>query len=467
MSAVPIAGPSYNLEVRKADVQRSINLFPVVTESGTAKAPAILQPIPGLSLFATLGAEVRGGRVVGDRCFVVADSTLYELDSAGTATSRGTLSTSTGFVDMAHGNTQLVMVDGANGYALTLSSNTFQTIGSNFYGSSRVAFLDGYFVFIRPDTGQFYWTAIDDATTLDALDFATAEGSPDDLVSVVADHRELWLFGENTTEVWINTGSEAVFERNSGAFMEHGCAAAFSAQKMDNTVFWLGKDENGSGVVYRAQGYTPVKISTKAIDEQIQRSTDISGARAYTYQQDGHSFYVLNVPGLETTLVYDVASGAWHERAELVDGEYEPHRGTFHVYAFSKHLIGADDGKVYWYDTTKNTNNGDVLVRDRISPHAAAPGLSNIRFNSVELDCTVGGGKADGSEALLMMRYSNDGGNAYTGWRTASLGAIGERTTRARFLRCGMARDRVWHFRVTDDVSFAIVGANLEARAGR
>ena len=465
MSAVPIVGPSYNLEVRKADVQRSINLFPVVTESGTAKAPAILQSVPGLSLFSTLGSEVRGGHVVGDRCFVVAGATLYELDSAGTATSRGTLGSSSGAVDMAHGNTQLVMVDGSNGYALTLSSNTFQTIGGNFYGSTRVAFIDGYFVFIRPDTGQFYWSAIDDATNLGALDFATAEGSPDDMVSILADHRELWLFGESTTEVWINTGSEAVFERNAGAFMEHGCAAAFSAQKMDNTVFWVGKDENGSGVVYRAQGYSPVKISTKAIDEQLQRSTDISGARAYTYQQDGHSFYVLNVPGLDTTLVYDVASGAWHERAELVDGEYEPHRGNFHVYAFSKHLIGAEDGKVYWYDTTKKTNNGDTRVLDRISPHAAAPDLRDIRFNLLELDCTVGKGKGDGSEAFVMLRYSNDGGESWTGWRTASLGAIGQRNTRARFLRCGMSRDRVWHIRVTDDVEFAIVGANVEVRS--
>ena len=221
-------------------------------------------------------------------------------------------------------------------------------------------------------------------------------------------------------------------------------------------------DERGGGIVWKLAGYTPVRVSTQAIEEALQSVTDTSGAVAYTYQQDGHSFYCLNVPGLNTTLCYDVASNAWHERAELVTGEYAQHRGQFHAYAYGKHLVGAADGKIYQYDPDVNTNAGDVLLRDRISPHQATATYTKNEFSLLQVDCTVGAGLPDGSAPSLMMRYSNDGGGSWGNWRTVSAGAIGERRARAIFRRLGMAYDRVWQIRFTEDAPFAIVGANVE-----
>lgn len=458
---IPIVGPSYRLDVRKADVQRSVNLYPVIVESGTGKSPAYLKSLDGLTQLASLGAEIRGFKAANGRLFVVAGSELIELDGSFTPTVLGTIGTNSGPVDFAYGITQLVLVDGPNGYAMDLATNVISPIGANFYGSARVGFIDGYFVFIRPGTDQFYWSAINDATVLDALDFATAEGAPDNLVSLVVDHRELWLFGQDTTEVWVSTGSEAVFERNAGAFIEHGCAAALTAQKLDNSVFWLGRDERGGGIVWRAQGYSPVRISTHAVEESLQTGTDISQASAFTYQKDGHAFYVLQVPGLDTTWAYDVSAQAWHERAELVNGAFAPHRGTCHAYAFDRHILGDADGNVYELDREAYTNAGDVLVRDRTSPHLATPNYDRIQFGRLEVDCIVGAGKELGAEPQLMMRYSNDGGISFSGWRQTGLGAIGKTLTRARFLRCGSARDRVWQIRFTDNAPFAIVGATV------
>lgn len=461
MKPIPIVGPSYNLSVRKADVQRTINLFPVLIESQTGKSPAYLKSIPGLTEFADLAGEIRGAILCNDRAFAVAGSTLYEVFADGTFSARGTLVTSSGPVDMAYGVNQLVIVDGGFGYVLTFLTNAFTNIvSSSFYGSTRVQFLDGYFIFVRPDSQQFYISNIDDATDLDALDFASAEASPDYIVSHLVDHRELWLFGSNSTEIWFNTGnSDFPFERNNGAFMEHGCAAPFSAQKLDNSVFWLGTDDRGAGIVWRAQGYTPARVSTHAIEQRISSVEDLSGAIAYTYQQDGHAFYVLQIPGLDTTLVYDVAGNAWHERSEFSDGVHSQHRGSVHLFAFGKHLLGAEDGKLYELDDDAYTNAGDVLCRERISPHYASPMYDRIVFGKLEVDCIVGTGKELGAEPQLMMRYSNDGGIDYTGWRQVGLGAIGERQARARFLRCGAARDRVWHLRFTDNAPFAIIGA--------
>jgi hypothetical protein len=104
-------------------------------------------------------------------------------------------------------------------------------------------------------------------------------------------------------------------QRIQGAFNELGCAAPYSVAKMDNGLFWLGRDRRGEGIVYRANGYSGVRISTHAVEWQIQQYADMSDAIAYTYQQDGHSFYVLVFPSANTTWVYDAATQAWHERA--------------------------------------------------------------------------------------------------------------------------------------------------------
>lgn len=461
---VPFVGPSYTLDVRGADCQRTVNMFPAIVESGSGKAAAILQRIPGLSLFVDLAAgQIRGFKQTAGRCFVVAGSTLYEIDSSGTATSRGTLFTSTGPVGIAAGLNQVVVVDGPFGYVFTLATNAFTQITSSaFYGSDVVGFVGGFFIFLRPDTQQFYISAIDDATSLDALDFASAESAPDKLVSLIIDHGDVLLFGETTTEPWLLTGDgDFPFQANSRSKMEVGIVGPFAAAKLDSTVLWVGRDENGEAQVWIANGYRPQRVSTHAIEQALQTSTDLASTVVYVYQQDGFSHFCIQAPGLDTTLCYEVTSQSWHDRAELVNGEYTQHRAKHHCYAFGKHLVGGDDGKVYWYDKTKNTNNGDVLVRDRICPHNASPLLDYQFYSEFILDCTVGKGKSDGSEALVMFRYANgvtDGEEpAWGNWRTASLGNVGERQKRVIFRRLGRAIDRIWHVRCTDDVPFSII----------
>lgn len=406
----------------------------------------------------------------GNALFIVLDSTLYKVGPSGLRTSIGTLLTRRGPVGMKIGLTQLVITDGAYGYVYDLLTGVFAQITSEAWlGSATVEYLDGYFSFIDPNSHTWYISAIEDALTLDALDFATANASPDKLVGQVTTGRVLVLFGEVSAEVWQDSGgADFPFERNSGAFLEVGLLGAFTAKEIDNTVFWLGRDDRGAGMVYRLEGFRPNRVSTMAVEQAIQKAIndgeDMADAVAYTYQQHGHSFYCLQVPGLTTTWCYDVASGMWHERAELVDGDYAQHRGRFHAYCYGKHLISGDDGLIYEYDVDANTNAGDVLVRDRVSPHFATPSLDRLTFPRFELDCTVGHGKPDGSQADVMLRYSNDGGFSWSSWRTATLGAIGEKTARARFLRCGSARDRVWQVRCTDDVQFAIINAVIEAQ---
>lgn len=455
-------GPSYALATYKASAQRSVNLYLLALET-PSKAQFILESVPGLTLFCAMGAEIRGALRVGSRCFVVAGSTLYEVSSAGVKTARGTLLTSTGAVGLSYGLTQLVIVDGENGYTLTLGSNVFAQITSDaFYGSETVTYLDGFFAFVRPDTQQFYVTAIDDASTLDALDFASAEGTPDNLVACIADHRELWLLGETTTEVWYNSGGSFPFARNNGASIEVGCMAPHSLRQFDNGLIWLGRDKNGDGMVYRAMSVQQAsRVSNIGVEEALRQSTDLSAAVAWVYQENGQTFYCLNAPGLSSTWCYEVSTGTWHERADIDgDGQFEAFRVSHHVFAHGKHLVGGADGNLYYLDRTANTFNGDARVCERISPHTATPTLERVSFAQFTLDATTGEAP-QGQSPIVELSWSNDGGATYGNPVQRSLGDVGERFSRIVWRRLGTARNRVWKLRFASDSSFSVISAEV------
>lgn len=464
--SVAFIGSSYTLENRAADVQRSVNWYLAPIESGTGKSQFMLKQVPGLVTYASTSGVGRAGgaKEVLGRAFVVVSNTLYEILEGGTYTSRGTLLTSSGPVDMCFNTTQLVVVDGDYGYVLTLADNTFARITSAaFYGSTRVNYLDQYTIYNRPSTGKFYIGDLGDADDLDALDFATAEGHPDNVVAHLVSHRELWLFGTHSTEVWFNSGDASFpLERNNGAFIEIGCAAPHTAVCTVNTVFWVGKDKDGPGtVVWMARGYTPVRVSNACVEEALQNSTDIGAATAHTEQWAGHSFYVLQIPGSDTTWVFDVTTQQWHERADFTNGDYEQHRGVAHMVAFGKHLLLGDDGVVYEMDPDADTNAGDTLVRDRISPHSSSPTEEHVFYESFELITQRG------VTGTVMLRWSNDGGDSWGNWVVRSLGAVGDRRIQIKWgPPLGRAKDRVWQLRCTDAVPCNPVKVVIKAKEG-
>jgi len=415
----------------------------------------------------------------GTALFCVQDSLLLSVDRKGARTLRGTLNSRNGWVDMCIGANQLVVTDGPNGYVYDLQTMTFtRIVNSGWLGSTRTGYAGGFFLFSQPNTQNWYISAIEDATSEDPLDFAQAPSSPDNIICPVADHGEAWLFGSASVEPWTLTGGTTVngvadfpFEQNRGAIMQTGTVAAFSVRALDNTLYWLGRDQQGGGMVWRAQGYQPQRISNQAIEQKIQRviesGADVTKSIALAYQQNGRSFYLLTVPGLDTTLGYDVASGQWHDRAELdlATGWYKPSRVTHHAYCYGKHIVGDGAGRLYVWNPATNNNAGDILVRDRVTPHYAQPSQKRIKFGEVRLDVQTGAGKPDGSACEMLMRYSDNGARSWEDWNRTSIGAVGEYQQPVRFLRNGSSTDRAWHFRFTDDAPLQWVGAAIQGVA--
>jgi hypothetical protein len=394
----PILGSTYVARSVNAADSRMVNLFPELVPEG-GKEPAFLQRAPGLRLLATLGAgPVRGLWQFGGFGYAVSGNTLYKITTAWTATVLGTIA-GTGPVSMSDNGTQLFVAANGPSYIYNASTNVFAQIADpDFPGAVTVGYIDGYFVFNEPNSQKVWVTSLLDGAAIDPLDFASAEGSPDGLVSLTVSNREIWLFGTNSTEVWYDAGTaDFPLQRIQGASNELGCTAPYSVAKMDNTVFWLGADARGRGMVYRANGYIGQRISTHAVEWHIQQYGNLSDAIGYTYQQDGHSFYVLIFPQANTTWVYDLATQAWHERAGWDNGEFTRHRSNCQM-AFNNEIVVGDfeNGNIYAFDLDVYADNG-AIQRWLRSWRALPPGQNTLlrtTHHSLQLDCETGVGLA-------------------------------------------------------------------------
>lgn len=467
----PILGSTYVARSVNAADARMVNLFPeIIPEAG--KEPAFLNRAPGLTKLATVGlGPIRGLWEYGGSLYVVSRDKLYKVSSNYTVTTIGTVAGTSGPVSMADNGTQLFVACNGPSYIYNAQTNVFQQItDGDFPGAGTVGYLDGYFVFNEPNSQKIWITSLLDGLSVDPLEFASAEGSPDGVVGVIVDHRELWVYGTNSVEVWYNAGNaDFPLQRIQGAFNEIGCAAAYSIAKMDNGLFWLGKDARGQGIVYRANGYTGQRISTHAVEWHIQQYGSLSDAIGYTYQQDGHSFYVLVFPQANTTWVYDVATQAWHERAGWNNGSFTRHRGNCQVFFNNEVIVGDyENGNIYALDLENYSDNGQIQKWLR-SWRALATGQNNLNrtaHHALQLDLETGVGlnMGQGNDPQVMLRWSDDGGHTWSSEHWVSIGKLGEYGKRAIWRRLGMTdklRDRVYEVSGTDPVKISIMGAEL------
>ena len=396
----PILGSAYVARSVNAADNRMVNLFPEIIPEG-GQTPAFLNRAPGLKFLQTVGSgPIRGlwaHQTNGSDFFVASGNEFYKLNGlTATPTLLGVIS-GTGQVSIADNGTQLFIACNPKSYIYNEVTNQFAEITDpDFTGAVTVAYLDGYFVYNEPNSQLVWVTQLLDGTQVDPLAFASAEGSPDGLVAINVDHREAWLFGTDSIEVWYDAGlSDFPLTRIQGAFNEIGCAAAFSVAKLDNGLFWLGQDARGHGIVYRSQGYTGVRISTHAVEWQIQQYGNFSDAVGYTYQQDGHAFYVLNFPVANATWVYDVATQGWHERAGFEDGYFTRNRGNCQCNFGGNIIVGDfENGNIYQLDLVQYADH-DQPQKWLRSWRALPTGQNNLKRtsqHSLQLTCETGVG---------------------------------------------------------------------------
>lgn len=434
-------GPSAQLADRKVGVQRSVNWrLRLSTETNSL----VLESVEGLREVADLGDDIRGVHNCDDgRMFVIAGPTLYEVTAAGATTSRGTLGSSSGFVSMKNGLYQLIVVDGLNGYALTLATNIFaQITDPDWRGSRWVEELNGLFIFVPDDQpDQFYISAIDDGANFDGLDFSSSDAQPDNIVTHRVVRQELYLFNTRSTEVWIFDGAaDFPLVRYNSTPIDVGCVGLRAAVTTTDSMFWVGRTGKGQGLVYEMRGHQPFRVSSDAVEQALAASTDIASAVMWTYQVVGAEFVGLNIPGALTTWVYNVAIQQWHEQARLVDGEWAQWPADQIVFFDGAHFASSGS-TLYALDKTLDAIGDELLSYERTWPHMTQPSMEPISYRGVEIACTTG------NNGDITLELSNDGGYVWCPPLRKSLGAIGRRMERIRWLGLGSAIDRVFRLR--------------------
>jgi hypothetical protein len=441
--------------------QRHLNIY---AEPSDDKSQLNFYGTPGTSLFFSFGdTPVRGMLPVGDYLYCVHRGTFYEVNNAGVKTSRGTIGTTTGRVQLCSNGTQIAIVDGAALWVYTIASNAFAQVTTNLLAVPiDVTYQDGYGVLTFAD-GRFQITALYDFKTLDALEYATAESNPDGLVRILADHGELILAGENTTEFWGNSGGQDFpYSNMRGATLEWGLAAPWSLCKYNDSVAGVFRNSMGQVQVMMLAGHALKKISSPEVDYLINGYSAVADCTGFAYMLGGHPMLQLNFQSAGKSWLYDSLTGLWSELQSGLSGAR--HIGEIHADYINKPRVSDySSGNVYTLEADTYTDNGTAIPREIISKHVLN-NLKDLTVHALQCDFETGVGlvSGQGSDPQAMLQISRDNGRTWGNQRWASMGKIGKYQTRVIWRRCGTARDFVFKIRMTDPVKFALSGAALD-----
>lgn len=472
-------GPAYTGQSVNLDAERCVNLYVEPSESQGAKNVAALYPTPGIDVVGTLPLyPCRGLYEVNGRSFAVYGNGLFEILTLSpfTYVLRGFMATDAKPATLCSngdaGN-QLFVTSGGNGYIYDLGTNAFTNVTISTLPGAYIiqgGFLDGYFLALDSANSALFVSDLLDGLTWDPLQYAQRNTAQDNWIGFTVVHREVWLTGSQTSEVWYDAGAFPYpLQPIPGAFLEQGSAASFSVCNVNSTAIWLGRSKDGHTVVWRASGYTPQRVSTYAIEYQLAQYATVSDAVAWTYQDQGHYFFVLTFPTADHTWVYDTSTGFWHERGHW-DGtspDYHAQWNCFHMLVGDTHLTGDRfTGDLYHQNiASSNDANGMLLRRLRTATH-----LSNEQqwmfYTQAQLDMESGLGGSNTTLPEVMLRTSDDGGHVFSTERWASAGLLGAYRTRVMWRRLGRSRDRVFQVAYSEPTPWRLVNFYLQLEPG-
>lgn len=457
MAELPPITQSYTHASLPLSSQRCVNGYvEAQPRDAQAKEPTPVLGHPGIGTFATLGSgPIRGMIVMNGVLYAVSGDKLYSVDSNGTETLLGVGITQLNNVSMAASGFEIVIVNGtAQGWTFTEVGSVFAPITDpDFHPAATVTFIDGYFVLDWLDTNKWFISGLLDATSYAALNFASAESSPDQVKSVISHQGRLLIMGAETTEPWNHTGALSFpFQRFAGSVPKRGIGAPLARVDEDQSIFFFGEDR----IFYRLNQLQPVRISTHALETAWQKYTTVSDAFCFSIEWNGHKFIYLQFPSEGKTFGYDIATGAWHERSSYDATGAETHwRANASASAYDKILIGdAHSGQIGYLDDSIFTEFNDPIIMELVWPPVHFQGRqgSMPRFE-LDMETGVGQGNGQGSDPQIMLDYSDDGGRTFSSpelWET--MGKVGEYRIRLAWDRLGSFYSRSMRIRISDPV---------------
>lgn len=460
---IPLTEGSYEARSCIASLQRCVNLYPEKNPDDSP-FPFTLYPTPGLrSRFVPpLPAPARCSYTASNgNLFYVVGKSVYYVSSGMVGTKLGEINTTASPVSISDNGSTAVVVDGSpQGFLIDLPTNAFSLYADpNYLGSSRVDYLDGYFMFNKPES-KFFYTSLYGATAIDPTYIASKVGAPDLLAGVACAERQAWLLGKKTSEVWSNAGAPSFpFQAIQGAFVRHGISSVYSIAIHANVVYAVMQDPEGHGVIIGLTGYAAGRISTPAIEQALSKYPTLADAIGYCYQQSGHAFYVVSFPSAGKTWAWDIGEQKWHELSWCDEnGEEQRFRGQVAAFAYGMNLTGDwQNGTLYSRELEQYNDFGGPIVRRRGFPHAVSGGREGI-YEQFQAEMEVGNA-GSGETPEVSMRYSPSRGKSWSIPESQSLGVTGDYLAVPQWRQLGQSRDMVFELFWAADVKTALNGA--------
>lgn len=492
-SPIPFALQKSDGRSRVSSQEDLVNMY-VEAQGQTAESPYAVIMAPGLRLRTEIPNVngILGAIVARDQPYVMTSEGLYKITDAGY--SRLASHTLYGRTVAAFNGEWIVYVDGQSMYGYNVISKAFQKIDVD--PCWTVIYQDGYFLANKKDTNEFIVSDLD-SIVFNPLQFASAEADPDNILAMISDHREVYIFGTKTCELWFNSGAAVPFDPLQGAFMEKGAVNPWCVTKANNTVYFVGHDRR----VYQTQGSQPLPISSFSIEERLQ-GADMSEAFMTTYTEEGHIFIWLTIPSIKATYVFDASNGLWQTRSSITDGR---HRASHILYLNGQNIVtDYRTGKIFTFDLSYPYDDVDYIERIATLPPIFGQGnrminrVFELKAQNFGNELTVPAGvstgvwtmdsqciRFDSSESTMdgyapatllssktrfpsadvqpqiALRFTDNHGSTWNKWMYKPAALKGEQNIRWRWYRLGSFYERTYQIKLVAPIPCIWTGAYI------
>lgn len=368
------------------------------------------------------------------------DGTAYTSTSIGALPGRGLVS----MARNAAGPVQVGIV--AGGDLFIVESDTLTRAPSGGLPDWNSIASAANQIVLGVDDGRMFATKLLDMSSISALDFATAESSPDGLLAVVGLDDDIYAFGRSTVEAWQPNGAAVGFPFAKLVATQWGCLSKHSVRKADGTLFWI----TDKGFVARMVSYQAKRVSNDAVERAIAGVSDPEAIEAYSYHQNGREFYGISHETF--TWEMNIATGFWHERETQGLSRWQA-RGV--INAFGKVLCGTtQDGIIHEIGPDSRVEGSEPVIAEwRSEPIAVMQSTPQRRMM---VQAVTGNAAATGTtpstDPVTMLDWTDTGAPPWSNERHLGLGTIGAHpallTHGLGMIRRGMAR--TYRLRVSD-----------------
>lgn len=459
---INVTGASYKSRSLPLSAQTTKNFYPELVDNHSAKSPLVLHSFPGLKLFGTAFGEDRGMHEFNSQLYKVTGTTLYSVDSLGVHTSIGEIGGNSRCRFDVIGSV-LVIVSGGKVWSYNLTTLA-EITDVDLESPNSATHLNNQIIYDGAG-GRFAVSDVGDATSIDALNYATAESNADDLLMPYVFNQILYLFGDKTIEPWYNSGvGSPPFDRIEGGMIPVGLGSIDSVSNNDDYIYFLGDDSK----VYTLTGSTEDSVSSIALSHSIESYNVVSDAIGFCFTMEGQEFYMLTFPSEDRTWCFSQSTKFWFEL-----GTTGRHYANDHVFIYRKNLVSDyKNGNIYELDLDTFTDNGDEIqrIRDTGPIHSGLIGEpgKTVEMSRFELIMETGTGTAAGQgvDPVVMLSMSDDGGKTWSTEMWGSIGTMGNFIYKVEWFALGSFFKRIIRIRISDPVHCSIHSASSDMEVG-